>query len=308
MEQTLATAISALSKLRPCFHSEADLQFALGWQLKVTNPDVAVRLEIPVPIGNKRYKLDLLYSTNGRRIAVELKYFKAPICVDHQGETFNLVDAGAQDINRYDFLKDVQRLEHILASGAADEGYAIVLTNQPKYWGSRPPGNRVDEAFSFGQGQLLIGQIAWAEHVGGTSKGREAPISLVGAYRLNWFEYSTFPEQRFGRFCMLAVQAVAGVPPTDEPQDVKFRIMSTGSVRPRYSELTKFLNLSGQCEVTMRFAEIESVVGKLPPSSRNHRAWWGNHAGNSQARWMDAGYMVRHIDTNIQVVVFGRVS
>ena len=62
-----------LSELRPVFHSEADFQLALGWQVKQHDPEVNVRLETrPAP----GVHLDLAFEhplTPGST-ALELKY------------------------------------------------------------------------------------------------------------------------------------------------------------------------------------------------------------------------------------------
>ena len=59
----------------------------------------------------------------------------------------------------------------------------------------------------------------------------------------------------------------------------------------KYGPLHDYLRSSGKAAVTMSFNEIGKLVGGLPPSATNHRPWWGNHQGHSQAKaWMDAGY------------------
>ncbi|MFN0194671.1 MAG: hypothetical protein ACKVP5_22295 [Aestuariivirga sp.] len=50
-------------------------------------------------------------------------------------------------------------------------------------------------------------------------------------------------------------------------------------------------------DITLRFQEIEPIVGaRLPPSAYNHREWWSNQSDVSnrpQARsWIDAGFKV----------------
>ncbi|MEZ5162550.1 MAG: hypothetical protein R2688_02150 [Fimbriimonadaceae bacterium] len=54
----------------------------------------------------------------------------------------------------------------------------------------------------------------------------------------------------------------------------------------------------------MTFAEIEAIVGLLPPSARSHPEWWSNHYKNSQARWMDAGYKVVKPDIRAETLTF----
>jgi hypothetical protein len=49
--------MSRLSQTRPIFHSDADFQHALAWQIHVENPNAAVRLETRPERG---MRLDLL--------------------------------------------------------------------------------------------------------------------------------------------------------------------------------------------------------------------------------------------------------
>ena len=45
-------------------------------------------------------------------------------------------------------------------------------------------------------------------------------------------------------------------------------------------------------DLVMTFEQLEAIIGaELPPSARRHRAWWNNHAGNTQGRaWLDVGW------------------
>lgn len=178
MNEVLDSALSKLAALRPIFHSEADFQFALAWQIKLVDPDAAVRLEVPVTAGEKTYKLDLLFVQDGKRIGIELKLLRAPIILEHGGESFRLKDAAA-DLNRYDFLWDVMRLEYMIKNCVIDEGYALALSNHPTYWKPRTGKRTTDAFFGLEEGRVLAGELSWASHTGGTRKGREASIQLA---------------------------------------------------------------------------------------------------------------------------------
>ena len=41
---------------------------------------------------------------------------------------------GVQDLGRYDFIKDIERIERIAAHVPQAEGYALLLTNDSSYW------------------------------------------------------------------------------------------------------------------------------------------------------------------------------
>lgn len=60
----------------------------------------------------------------------------------------------------------------------------------------------------------------------------------------------------------------------------------------KYLPLAEHLRADGREVVSMTFDQIAKLVGPLPKSASVHRAWWGNHEGNSQAKgWMGAQYL-----------------
>ena len=61
--------MSALAARRPVFHSEADFQHALAWELHTRLPALDVRLELPVEASGKALHLDLWLSAPGRAVA-----------------------------------------------------------------------------------------------------------------------------------------------------------------------------------------------------------------------------------------------
>lgn len=61
-------------------------------------------------------------------------------------------------------------------------------------------------------------------------------------------------------------------------------------------------------ELTMRFGEIEALVGQLPRSARSRQAWWANtDDARVEARaWRAAGWSVLSADRTAEQVVFAR--
>lgn len=315
MSAVLDSAMSRLSSIRPCFHSEADFQFALAWQIQKDHPNSKVRLEVVRTILGRRNHLDLLFELNGMTTAVELKYFKAALKQTIGGEEFHLTTSGANDLGRYDFLKDIMRLEKLMACGIADEAYAIALTNDARYWARREPRDRVDENFGLEEGRILKGELAWAAHTGGTAKGREAPIRLTGEYELNWCNYCDFDDEVHGRFRYLAISAVpAHLDSYPDFEDQLKVVHSSGrTAEPRrggsqkYIALKAYLGGRTESELTMNFGDINAIVMALPASAYKHTAWWGNHAGNPQAVWLGAGYKVFQVNLGAQQVIFRKI-
>lgn len=134
-------------------------------------------------------------------IAIELKY-----------KTRDLLDQSAQDVGRYDFLRDIQRLEQIVLDRDDIEGYAIFLTNDSAYWS--PPRNTqtVDASFRIHQGRILTGELGWGSGASkGTMHGREETIHIKGVYNLQWEDYSQpSRESSYGKFRYLLVKVESG--------------------------------------------------------------------------------------------------
>jgi hypothetical protein len=62
--------LAALAACRAVFHSEADFQHALAWQMQLADPAARVRLETRPRRG---VRLDVLLESRGNRQALELK-------------------------------------------------------------------------------------------------------------------------------------------------------------------------------------------------------------------------------------------
>lgn len=91
-----ATLVS-LVHIRTIFHSEADFQHSLAWQIHLADPDAQVRLETR---SARNIRLDLLVMSTGQRTAIELKYLVASFRGDIGGEHYYLPNQAAQDFGR----------------------------------------------------------------------------------------------------------------------------------------------------------------------------------------------------------------
>ena len=201
----IARALDALARERPAFHSEADFQHALAWRLHELDPGAEVRLERPTPWEGPRGAVDIwLHSADGAT-AIELKYWTQAAELTVIGERFQLKEQGAQDLGRYDFWKDVERTERLVAGGYADGGYVATVTNDQEYWNGAGAGT-IDAAFRIHEGREAHGKLAWSPRAGdGTTKGRESPLTLRGRYVTSWRDYSApAPGRPGGEFrCLL---------------------------------------------------------------------------------------------------------
>jgi hypothetical protein len=126
--------MQALARRRPIFHSEADFQHAFAWEIHRLAPECDIRLEVPVRATTGAIHLDLLARSKLGQMAIELKYKTRSLTAALNGEDFNLMGHAAQDLGRYDFFKDLNRIEAFARAGPEQTGYAIFLTNDSAYW------------------------------------------------------------------------------------------------------------------------------------------------------------------------------
>lgn len=203
---SLNETINILAKSRPIFHSEADFQHALAWEIQRLNPTNKIRLERPFSENERNY-LDLFVINREKMIAVELKYKTRGLRVETNDETYNLLDQSAQDLGRYDVLKDVQRIERYVETNENCNGYVIFLTNDSAYWKKPNITNTIDASFRVHDGATIHGTLSWSSTASkGTMKDREESIVIKGKYVTNWIIYSEPSKRSYGLFRYLIFQ------------------------------------------------------------------------------------------------------
>ena len=203
----LVEILRSLASSRPIFSAEADFQLALGWAIQQTHPSARIRMEYRPAYLDRRGYLDLWVAGDGWAAAIELKYFTRALDLPVDGERFELLNHGAQDINRYDFIRDVERVESVARAQPGEKGYALALTNDSSYWRvptvTRPT---IDAAFRIHEGAILTGRLSWSDAAGlGTIRGRTKPHTLHGVYSMHWADYSRVADGPAGTFRYLLV-------------------------------------------------------------------------------------------------------
>jgi hypothetical protein len=205
LRDPLDQVLPALAQRRPIFHSEADFQLALAWEIQSTRPDASIRLEQRV-FDSPRINLDILVVLDGLRLALELKYLRAATDVTVDGERFALV-VGAPDVDRYDTIKDIVRLERLVDQQLVDAGAVVVLSNSSGFWRPSATGRSTGyDAFRIHDGATLTGTLEWGPTAGaGTRKGREGAHLLAGIYRPSWRPFSTVGARSAAEFRTLTI-------------------------------------------------------------------------------------------------------
>ncbi len=74
----------------------------------------------------------------------------------------------------------------------------------------------------------------------------------------------------------------------------------------KYDPLRDYLAGRSGDEARMTFTEVEQLVGPLPDSARNHRAWWANDNKVEALAWRAAGWHVASVNQTSGQVVFAR--
>lgn len=85
--------------------------------------------------------------------------------------------------------------------------------------------------------------------------------------------------------------------------------LARGSAGGKYGPLRDHLVSSAGSRVPMTFTTVEELVGRLPDSAYQHRAWWGNNDASVQAKaWLGAGWQVESVNQEAREVVFTRAG
>jgi hypothetical protein len=224
LDLSVSEVLTALAKQRPSFYSEADFQHAIAWEIHERLPRASVQLERPVEV-SRLYKLlhvDIWIEQDGDVPAIELKYKTRALQVLVENEQYTLRSQSAQDLGRYDFIKDIERVENIVADRAPHAtGYAILLTNDPSYWTQPLNDNTVDVKFRLHEGSNLHGSLEWGPGASeGTKHGREKLLQLRGAYALRWDDSSRPAAGSYGRLRYLVVEVKSEAStPAPSPSD-----------------------------------------------------------------------------------------
>jgi hypothetical protein len=184
----------------PVFTSEWDFQKKLVKAVERRLPDA--RFECPCRF--ERIRIDLGIYLGGSTAVIELKYKTRKFDVILDGKHFALKNTSVRPEARYDFVKDIKRLERYVRCEAGSVGWAIILTNDHLLWELGSGG--ISEEFCIADGLRMSGTCKWKD---GCAAGRHHPrqdnLNLAGTYNLRWAEYSDLPG-KCGRFRYLAVK------------------------------------------------------------------------------------------------------
>lgn len=204
----LTEILAQLALRRPVFHSEADFQHALAWEIQSAFPHYDIRLEYNPQAFDSRTYIDIWIRTNtGDNIAIELKYKTKNTKIKIKEEVFELQNHGAPANNRFLVVKDVHRIDHVVKKVPRTTGYVIFLTNNQEYWQAWKVKDTKDKAFRLQEGRILTGTLKWRDNTAiSTINKLGESLSLNGEYSLIWENYVNFSRVRYGAFKFLMVK------------------------------------------------------------------------------------------------------
>lgn len=189
------------------FHSEAQFQFALAWEIQLRYTCQVLLEEYTASYSGvkktkkKMYTDIIIKGEEGDTIGLELKYKTD----EYNKGIYHLFKQGATDLGRYDYLSDVHRLELLSKKHKSSDieifcpiikGYAILLTNEHKYWSisHNVATKTIYKEFCIGEqnrpkglyGTKLDWQLPYTSTV---TKERAHAISLSQRYMYQWRDY-----------------------------------------------------------------------------------------------------------------------
>lgn len=160
--------------IKSVFYSEASVQYKLAIELYV-KLEIHSILECKIP--KKREYLDLFFIHNDRRFGIELKYKTRAV----KNSEYDFLNQGAQDNGKYDYIKDIYRLENHINNNFIDEGFAIFITNDHLYWQPARESTKV-KRFDINDKKVIHGKYdpEW--------KPKRKPFEVLGYYEINWHQ------------------------------------------------------------------------------------------------------------------------
>ena len=181
-----------LAVQRPVFQNEMDFQFSFAWQIKMKFPNWNIRFEKNLTDSEDEKRRIDLWIEGENTYAIELKYPTQELFHEVNNEIFKLRNKSAVDYARYDFLKDIKRMEEAVSNNTNVKGYAILITNNLAIGVPPTKDDVADFQFRIHEGRVIDNEVLdWIRKEGGQSFGdMENPIKLRGTYKFNWKDYS----------------------------------------------------------------------------------------------------------------------
>ena len=184
---------NAIDRLRDkgiIFLSESDLQFNLAWEIKnILGSDCeSIILEYPYKNSdNKTIYIDIVVITKTEVSFIELKYKTKKAEVLRHGINFELKNQGAQDLGRFYFITDLERMENIKNPYPDKKitNCCIFMTNDTAYKSSC--NNSICKDFNFNT-EIKCGK-KYMKLAKGKKTEKICKSNIKNGYEVKWKEY-----------------------------------------------------------------------------------------------------------------------
>ena len=213
LQQVHTDVVQFLSGENVLFSNESDLQLRLSCYLKLSGHYDRVEVEYYVPFQELQrldpslttanlpwdsdLYIDIVVEKDGQFVPIELKYPTKDIWgaftrfgVAVTAKVPMLKNQGAQDIVRYNYWKDVRRIEALRQAYAATiaGGLAVMVTNDPSYQKSPTSGSVGYGPFCIEDGRVVKQpqncDMSWQN---GVSVAKDHPnFQIFGNYSIKW--------------------------------------------------------------------------------------------------------------------------
>lgn len=171
---------------------EAQLQYELAVELGKSYPNAKIFFEYPATdkSSTKRIYYDLVIVENDTYYVIELKYKTKDENVSIYGVSYTLKNHAAQDLGRFDYLKDVSRIENFSANTNKNfgGGFAVIVTNDSTYW-EKDGAKCIYKEFAVKNGVTISkGDKNWVNGTKESSVGKDRinGLTLLKDYSVKW--------------------------------------------------------------------------------------------------------------------------
>lgn len=172
-----------LARKRPIFHSEGDFLYSLGREIEINYKNISLRTEWRM--GDIGHWIDLvLFNDYQDKILIELKYISKKCEETINGELFDCRSQGGHPEGRYNFLKDIKKIENLKA-----KGFAIFLTNDEKYWDYSKYAGVIDKEFLLKEGYNFKKEVSYNWKSDCETYKNKGPIQFDYDYNINWLSF-----------------------------------------------------------------------------------------------------------------------
>lgn len=177
------------------FLCERQFQFDLAQEISKTFNNYAVHLEFPSEKNccDRLLFYYIVIEEKNQYFVIELKYKTKNADIIYKNNKYSLKNQSAQDLGRFDFLKDISRIEQwnqFNPNRTFAGGVAMILTNDSSYW-EKTGENCNYEAFALkDETTIVAGKKEWSsENLNYVGKARKNGLNLLHDYTVKWVNY-----------------------------------------------------------------------------------------------------------------------